>query len=136
MLQGAVEMQSMAGHITGPSAGQYPPQKPQPEALSAHAHPEGNPQRLPNGQAHLVRHIRASKCSSRPAVTNMIPLTGFLARRACQVKREGPDNTRPILHSISKNMRECQCLHAQMTACQWRSGTYARTPLKDRVQSI
>ncbi|CAL5220885.1 g2975 [Coccomyxa viridis] len=63
-LRGAVEMQSMAGHITGPSAGQYPPQKPQPEALSAHAHPEGNPQRLPNGQAHLV----AASARPEPAV--------------------------------------------------------------------
>ena len=79
----------MAGHITGPSAGQYPPQKPQPEALSAHAHPEDNPERLPNGQAHLVRRNMASRCSSRPAVIPCI-LCGLFVQRTRQIKKGGP----------------------------------------------
>ena len=80
ILQGAVEMQSMAGHFTGPSAGRYPPQKPQPEAPSTHAHLQDNPERLPNGQAHLVRPYMASCCSSNSSDVFPCTLHGLPAQ--------------------------------------------------------
>ena len=63
-------MQSMAGHFTGPSAGQYPAPKPPPEAPSADTRNHEHPERLPNGQAHLVRRDKALLCSCRAQATH------------------------------------------------------------------
>lgn len=60
----------MAGHFTGPSAGQYAAPKPPPEAHGAQAHLRENPAPLPNGQTHLVRHD-----STTPAAAGLLSFT-------------------------------------------------------------
>ena len=137
MLQGAVEMQPMAGHFTGPSPGQYPAPKQPPEAPSADARSHDSPERLPNGQAHLVRRNKAPSCRRVPrAFSHALPYLASLCEcgttvivswtACCQVQSRrlvhkctfmGPEPASDLLATFESSDKRSNLSRAVCTRC-------------------